>query len=103
MPSGGIINMNKVELVEKATEALEGFKKKEVEAVLEALIATIEDTVAIGEKVSLVGFGTFEKVETKGREGVCRLEAAKGKTWKTEDGFKPKFTPGKRFKEKTDK
>lgn len=60
--------MNKAELVAAIAEKA-GFTKKEAEAVLNAFAATVEETLIAGDKVQLIGFGTFEVKERKEREG----------------------------------
>ena len=51
--------MNKQELIKKiAADA--GLTQKQAAAALEATVKSIEDTVADGGKVSLIGFGAFE-------------------------------------------
>ncbi len=54
--------MNKTELV-AAIAAKEGIEKKCAEKSVNAVIAAITDALAAGEKVQLVGFGTFETRE----------------------------------------
>lgn len=60
--------MNKGELV-KAVVARVGGTEKKTAAVLDAIMETITKTVASGDKVTLVGFGTFEPRERQEREG----------------------------------
>lgn len=60
--------MNKTELV-NSIAAKSGLNKKNSEAALNALIASVEDTLKNGEKVVLVGFGTFEVRERAARKG----------------------------------
>lgn len=43
--------------------------QKKVQVILDAIMATITKTVASGDKVTLVGFGTFEARTRKEREG----------------------------------
>ncbi len=54
--------MNKAELVAAAAEKA-GLTKKDTEAALNALIDTVTDALSAGEKVQLVGFGSFEVKE----------------------------------------
>ena len=56
--------MNKVELV-AAVAAKTGLSKKDAEKAVSAFVAAVEEALAAGDKVSLVGFGTFE-VRTRG-------------------------------------
>ena len=51
--------MNKTELVSVVSEKTE-FSKKESAQIVDALFASIEEALAKGEKVQLIGFGTFE-------------------------------------------
>lgn len=61
--------MNKADLVNKIAEKA-NLKKIEARIALEALIETITQAVSKGEKVSLLGFGSFKVVEKKARMGV---------------------------------
>ncbi|MEG1870500.1 MAG: HU family DNA-binding protein, partial [Peptostreptococcaceae bacterium] len=60
--------MNKSELITKMAEK-SGLTKKDNEAVLKAFIESVEETLEGGNKVQLVGFGTFETRERAAREG----------------------------------
>lgn len=60
--------MNKKELVERIVEK-SGLSKHDAEVALKAFIETVEETVASGDKVQLVGFGTFEPRERSARKG----------------------------------
>ena len=87
--------MNKSELV--AAIAVEtGLSKKDAEAALKAFTDIVESELKKGEKVQLVGFGTFEVSERAARDGRNPLtgEAMKIKASKT-----PKFKAGKAFKD----
>lgn len=60
--------MNKGELIDRvATKA--NVTKKEADAVLTAALETIVEAVSSDDKVTLVGFGSFEARERKAREG----------------------------------
>ncbi len=61
--------MNKTNLIDKVTKET-GLKRKDVEAVVNAAIAGIEDAVIAGEKVQIVGFGTFEVKDRPARAGI---------------------------------
>ncbi len=61
--------MNKAELVEEVSGEV-GLSKRETQKVIDAIIGTIGDTLARGQKVTLVGFGTFEVTRRKARTGV---------------------------------
>lgn len=60
--------MNKAELVNKMAEKSE-LTKKEAELALNSFIKTVEEALIEGEKVQLVGFGTFEARERAARQG----------------------------------
>ena len=88
--------MNKSELVTSMAEKGE-MTKKDAEIALNAFIETVQETLATGEKVQLVGFGTFEVRDRKAREGrnprdpeqVIKIPASKA----------PVFKAGKNLKE----
>ena len=87
--------MNKEELVQEISKKAKVTQKDAAE-VLNALMATIEKTVAKGKKVTLVGFGTFEARKRAARTGRNPQTGAKIKiAAKTA----PVFTAGKKFKE----
>ena len=60
--------MNKGELVDEISKKAE-VTKKQADAVLSAALEAIMEAVASGDKVTLVGFGSFEARERKAREG----------------------------------
>ncbi|MFR1709927.1 MAG: HU family DNA-binding protein [Clostridium sp.] len=60
--------MNKSELIAKMAEK-SGLTKKDNETVLKAFIESVEEALEGGEKVQLVGFGTFETRERAARVG----------------------------------
>lgn len=60
--------MNKNELIDSVAKSAQ-LSKKDSEAAVNAVLETITDTLAKGEKVVLVGFGTFEVRERKERIG----------------------------------
>ena len=64
--------MTKAELVDavaKKTEAC-NLNKKQTEAAVKAVIETITETLAKGQSIQLVGFGTFEVRERAARKGI---------------------------------
>ena len=88
--------MNKAELVDEVSGEV-GLSKRETQKVVDAIIETIGDTLAAGEKVTLVGFGTLRVRSRKTRRGVnpqtresIQIPAKKV----------PKFTAGKALREK---
>ena len=60
--------MNKTELIAAIAEKAE-ISKKDSEKAVNALFASIEEALVAGDKVQLVGFGTFEVRERKERKG----------------------------------
>lgn len=87
--------MTKVELVASITEKT-GFTKKNSEQALVAVLESITDALKKGEKVSLVGFGTFEVRERAAREGINPQTQKKIKIAATKV---PAFKAGKVLKE----
>ena len=60
--------MNKTELI-NAVAAKAEISKKDAEKALAAVIGSIEDALVKGDKVQLIGFGTFEVKERAARTG----------------------------------
>ncbi len=60
--------MNKADLIAKVAEKTE-FTKKDAEKAVAAVLSSIEDALSGGEKVQLVGFGTFEIRNRAARKG----------------------------------
>lgn len=54
--------MNKTELIDKIAEA-SGLAKSDAKKALDATVATIKDALIAGDKIALVGFGTFSVSE----------------------------------------
>jgi DNA-binding protein HU-beta len=88
--------MTKPELVEQVAEAT-SLKKKDAQAAVEAVLDAIKKTLKKGNKVQLVGFGSFEVRKRKERTGrnprnpaeIIRIPATKT----------PAFRPGKELKD----
>lgn len=87
--------MNKTELVAAVAEQAD-ISKKDAEKVLKAFVDVITEEMKKGEKVQLVGFGTFEVSERAAREG---RNPQTGKTMKIEACKAPKFKAGKALKD----
>ncbi|MBE7381966.1 MAG: HU family DNA-binding protein [Leptolyngbya sp. SIO1E4] len=87
--------MNKGELVDKVAEK-SGVTKKQADSVLTAAIEAIMETVSQGDKVTLVGFGSFERRDRKEREG---RNPKTGETMIIPATKVPAFSAGKQFKE----
>lgn len=60
--------MNKSELISAVAESTE-LSKKDATSAVEAVFASIQDTLAKGDKVQVIGFGTFEVRERAARKG----------------------------------
>jgi DNA-binding protein HU-beta len=88
--------MNKGELVDKIAEKA-GVTKKDADAILSTLLDVILETVADGDKVTLVGFGTFEARDRQAREG---RNPSTGEPIKIPATRVPAFSAGKLFKDK---
>ena len=87
--------MNKTELVAAIAEKTE-LSKKDSEKALKAFIDVVSEELQKGEKIQLVGFGTFEVVERAAREGRNPLTGAK---MKIKASKAPKFKAGKALKD----
>ena len=82
--------MTKADLVAKVAET--GVTKKEAAAAMDAIMTAIKDSLAKGEKVSLVGFGTFSVKARKARKG---RNPRTGKVLKIKAKKVPAFKAGK--------
>ena len=87
--------MNKTELVAAIADQAE-ITKKQAEAALKAFTDTVADELKKGEKIQLVGFGTFEVAERAAREG---RNPQTGETMKIAASKAPKFKAGKALKD----
>ncbi|MBQ1310388.1 MAG: HU family DNA-binding protein [Blautia sp.] len=87
--------MNKTELVD-AMAAQTELSKKDVEKVLKSFIDVVSQELKKGEKVQLVGFGTFEVSERAAREG---RNPQTGETMEIKASKAPKFKAGKALKD----
>jgi DNA-binding protein HU-beta len=88
--------MNKGELVDKVAEKAT-VTKKQADAVLTAALESIMEAVSEGDKVTLVGFGSFESRERKAREG---RNPKTGEKMEIPATRVPAFSAGKLFKDK---
>ena len=87
--------MNKTELVAAISEQA-NISKKDAEAALKAFTDTVAAELKKGEKIQLVGFGTFEVSERAAREG---RNPQRGATMKIAATKAPKFKAGKALKD----
>ncbi len=91
--------MNKAELIASMAEKCE-LTKKDTEKALKAFMDTVQESLSKGEKVQLVGFGTFEVKQRAARVGrnprtkeAIDIPASKA----------PVFKPGKDLKDSVNK
>ncbi len=88
--------MNKGELVDEVA-AKATVTKKQADAVISATLEAIMEAVSSGDKVTLVGFGSFEPRKRKAREG---RNPKTGDKMEIPETTVPAFSAGKLFKEK---
>ena len=86
--------MNKTELVSAVKEKT-GFSGKDAEAAVKAVFDSVAEALAKGDKVQLIGFGTFEVRERPAREG---RNPRTGETLKVEAAKVPAFKAGQALK-----
>lgn len=91
--------MKKAELVAAVAEK-SGLSKKDAEKALNAVLDSIVETVAAGDKVSLIGFGTFE---TRTRNARTGRNPRTNATIEIPASTQPVFKAGRGFKEAVDK
>ena len=91
--------MNRTELV-AAMAAETQLSKKDAEAALKAFIDVVSAELKKGEKVQLVGFGTFEVAERAARVGI---NPQTKKSIKIKASKAPKFKAGKALKDAVNK
>ena len=88
--------MNKAELVEEVANQT-GLTKRTSREAVDAIVSAITDSLGREEKVTLVGFGTFQVMERKARRGV---NPQTRKAIQIPAKKVPKFRPGKALREK---
>lgn len=88
--------MNKAELVDVIASKT-NVTKKEADTILNAITETIVEVVSGGDKVSLVGFGSFERRERQAKEG---RNPKTGEKMQIKATRVPVFAAGKLFKDK---
>ena len=86
--------MNKTELIAAMAEKSE-LTKKDAEKALSAFLESVEDALKKGDKVQLVGFGTFEVKNRAARTGInpqtkkpVKIKASKAPSFKAGKAFK---------------
>ncbi|TFZ39646.1 HU family DNA-binding protein [Soehngenia longivitae] len=99
--------MNKAELIASIAEK-SNLTKKDSELALNAFMKSVEEALVAGDKVQLVGFGTFEVRERKEREGrnprnpeeVIKIPASKAPVFKAGKALKESVNVTKKGKKK---
>ena len=91
--------MNKLEFIRKLAEKT-GFTQKDAEKFFNAHNETIMQALSDGEKVQVIGFGSYEVHDRKAREG---RDPRTGATVSIPAKKVPVFKPGKLFKEAVDR
>ncbi len=86
--------MNKAELIEAVSGRLGD--RKSATAALDAVLSEIQNAVTVGEKVSIAGFGVFEKRDRAARTA---RNPRTGEAVKVKKTSVPAFRPGQTFKE----
>ncbi|ANY73596.1 MULTISPECIES: HU family DNA-binding protein [Paenibacillus] len=87
--------MNKTDLINNISNK-SGLTKKDVENVLNGFLGEITDALANGDKVQLIGFGTFETRKRAGRTG---RNPQTGNTIEIPESNVPAFKAGNKLKE----
>ena len=87
--------MNKTELINAVAENAK-LSKKDAEAAVNAFTSVVADTLKKGEKLQLIGFGTFEVRERGAREG---RNPKTGEAIKIEAAKRPVFSASKVLKD----
>jgi len=88
--------MNKADLVQQVANQT-GLTRKTSREAVDAIISAITDSLGREEKVTLVGFGTFQVIERKARTG---MNPQTGEAIEIPAKKVPKFVPGRGLREK---
>ncbi len=89
--------MNKMDLINKVADKT-GLKKKDAELAVNSVFESIEEALAGGDKVQVIGFGTFE---TRSRSARSGRNPQTGETIEIPASTVPAFKPGNKLKEST--
>lgn len=87
--------MNKTQLIDVVATKT-GLKKKEADAAVAATFEAIAEALKAGDKVQLIGFGTFEVKERAARDG---RNPKTGETMTIAASKRPVFSAGKALKD----
>jgi DNA-binding protein HU-beta len=88
--------MNKVEIINKVSEQIEGATKKDIGVVLDTIFDVIKTGIASGDTVKIAGFGNFGITERAARTG---RNPKTGEAVEIAASKSPKFKAAKAFKE----
>jgi len=88
--------MTKKELVQSVAQQTQ-MTQKDTENIVNTVLGTIGDTIAKGENVTIIGFGTFTTTYRAARNGI---NPKTGALIKINSSTVPKFKAGKKLKEK---
>ncbi|MCI1821197.1 MAG: HU family DNA-binding protein [Megasphaera sp.] len=91
--------MNKTELIASVAQKSD-LTKKDAEKAVKAVFASISETLNKGDKVQIIGFGTFEVRQRKAREG---RNPQNNKPIKIKASKTPAFKAGKQLKDMVNK
>ena len=101
---GGCLVMNKTELISAVAQTAE-MTKKDSEKAVKAVIDVISQALVKGDKVQLIGFGTFEVRQRKAREGhnpatqkAIKIPASKSPAWRVSKQLKERVNSKKAAK-----
>ena len=88
--------MNKAQFIEKLAEDT-GLSRTQAEKVIDSAFEIIQNSVSNEEEVKFVGFGTFDHVRRKARNGRNPMT---GESIQIPSSVVPRFRPGKEFKDR---
>ena len=91
--------MNKAELIASVAQK-NALTRKDAEKLVSSVLETITQTLIVGEKVSLVGFGTFEVKTRAAHEGINPMTKEK---IQISESKSPVFKAGKQLKDSVNK
>jgi len=91
--------MNKAELITAISDTTD-YQKKDIDAIINAYTKVVTDALKSGDKVQLVGFGTYEVATRPARIG---RNPQTGAEMKIPAAKVPKFKPGKALKDAVNK
>ena len=91
------MDRNKAQTVERMVEIGNGkLTKRQAEIALDGFLQTVTESISSGGTLQLVGFGTFDTIQTKAREGTNPQDRTK--KIQIPAATKPRFKAGKKLK-----